>query len=552
HRVGRSLAALAESSESWTGSTARWKADASPSQGSSTPTISTTSTTNPTTTTISTTPTITSTTTTPPRSITWHPPMSAVTNEQRAPAGVARERHQPGGILGTKKRVFKISDIVNRIAPTDARPAESSLLQWIGDSPVMCVPEATPSRPRRRSARQSSVDGLIELARQFDKNMEQSNALAASPSLHGDGPSSSSPEASRPGVSSTANPRRSESQRAEAELRELFDRSTQGFEDDWENDDLLALGMTQEAEPPSRPLPRTPPSGGHTAKSVTTAKPVAVMETVTTGTKVKPVAVMETVTTGTKVKPVAVMETVNTGTKVKPVAVMETVTTGTKVKPVAVMETVTMAKPQPRQTHTVAVQSASGADCSWDEGGDDQLLFQVCADAERLSNSQPTPLATPIDRGRDATAPVAIAGARPGSVACGYGRSHSVPGAIGDSLGYRGWNVQMKGAGGGVNQSALSQSHPGGPVGPGALSHLRDTSGTFQNTGAGFQPQTVIARPPGNYRSHHATFKRHPSDSAILSSRASPGARCSAADIERKRQEALARKRQRMHDSQKQ
>uniref|UniRef100_A0A8C5BVC0 Uncharacterized protein n=1 Tax=Gadus morhua TaxID=8049 RepID=A0A8C5BVC0_GADMO len=94
---------------------------------------------------------------------------------------------QPSPSGGSRTtRMVKISDIVNRIAPKDVRPAPSPLLQWMGDCGVSCTPEPRTHRARRRSVRQSSVDGLVELARAFDRNMERSDDLAAAPRLHDD------------------------------------------------------------------------------------------------------------------------------------------------------------------------------------------------------------------------------------------------------------------------------------------------------------------------------------------------------------------------------
>ncbi|XP_076847949.1 ewing's tumor-associated antigen 1 [Brachyhypopomus gauderio] len=75
----------------------------------------------------------------------------------------------------TNIKSVDIFDIVSRIAPKSRRPgeAELSLLQWIGDSAVPCTPEVREPTTRPKSTRQSVVDDLVKLAKQFDFNMIQ-------------------------------------------------------------------------------------------------------------------------------------------------------------------------------------------------------------------------------------------------------------------------------------------------------------------------------------------------------------------------------------------
>ncbi|XP_060620185.2 ewing's tumor-associated antigen 1 [Anolis sagrei] len=74
----------------------------------------------------------------------------------------------------------EISEIVNRIAPQDEKPAchEGNLLGfWIGDDAIPCTPAITKVRSRRKvngaRGRQSKhrEEELMELAKQFDKNL---------------------------------------------------------------------------------------------------------------------------------------------------------------------------------------------------------------------------------------------------------------------------------------------------------------------------------------------------------------------------------------------
>uniref|UniRef100_A0A3Q4HS70 ETAA1 activator of ATR kinase a n=1 Tax=Neolamprologus brichardi TaxID=32507 RepID=A0A3Q4HS70_NEOBR len=80
-----------------------------------------------------------------------------------------------------------ISEIVNRIAPKHGRPEDTdpTLQQWIGDSATIpCTPDVQPPKPKKKP---NAVDDLLKLAKQFDFNMfrRDEEAIEVSPSLHG-------------------------------------------------------------------------------------------------------------------------------------------------------------------------------------------------------------------------------------------------------------------------------------------------------------------------------------------------------------------------------
>ncbi|XP_030012661.1 ewing's tumor-associated antigen 1 homolog isoform X2 [Sphaeramia orbicularis] len=210
------------------------------------------------------------------------------------------------------------------------------------------------------------------------------------------------------------------------------------------------------------------------------------------------------------------------------------------------------------------------SDSLWDDG-DDALLYQVCDSVERISNSQPQQTSPnscqekqdiTVDRQRKTTAPLPIKPAWSTNASTSanrqspraFVRCNSLPGTSCESVNYQGWNIPMKGS---SNKSGTSQSLPGSHVALGSFSQFGDSSGTFQppNANLVMQPHIVTVRPPQISKSHSTAFKRTVSDAAVIRNKVfvtsqMPG-KCSAAEIERKKQEALARRRQRMQNPQK-
>ncbi|XP_041742504.2 flocculation protein FLO11 isoform X1 [Coregonus clupeaformis] len=234
------------------------------------------------------------------------------------------------------------------------------------------------------------------------------------------------------------------------------------------------------------------------------------------------------------------------------------------------------------------LQSLFDSESLWndDEGDDDELLYQVCDDVERISNSQPqsgnatvTTDATEV-RVQESkpkappTAPLAIA--REGSMTMDRAvgatsnrqsttRSNSAPGDRSSTpVNFQGWNILVKAGNVGVgHHTVMSQSHPGSGEGLGKLTQLRGAPGwgalglgslgvtTFQaENSKTVMPRTVSARTLPNSNSHHASsFKRHLSDSDAIGNKVFVSSqmtgRCTEEEIERKKQEAIARRRSR-------
>ncbi|XP_018517012.1 ewing's tumor-associated antigen 1 [Lates calcarifer] len=560
-------------------------------------------------------------------------------------------------------RVVEIADIVNRIAPKDAKPkgTESPLLQWIGDSAVPCTPEIPERRPRRKSLRQSSVEDLMKLARQFDENMQQDKETSElnilNPKLN-KCVSASEIKPTETSFHSSAKDLKcpSSSDQVEAELHALFDCSTQrvsgplsqgssasacsqkikdqpvtstltepeqselksvqksssaanpaqekgscgfsvnncdDFDDDWENDDLLndsfVLAMTQNPDQQhdanakvilqsntktsttyltSVCKPAANTNSAHQPSNLHSKPSCSVLQELCPKPKTSNRSTFK-LDSNLHFQPKVTAKEVSKSnfTVTQPKLQMSDQRSAT---------TKTLATPQTDKISNdqmgACVSSNSVKDITdslWDNGDDDALLYQVCDSVERISNSQPRQVSPSgcqekqditVDRQRKTTAPLPIDRAWPirtsastnRQAPCAFIRSNSLPGTSCETVNYRGWNIPMKGA---SNKSQMSQSLPGSRVSLGTFNQCRDSSGTFQagNANVDMKPQTVTARTPQNSKSKHTAFKRNVSDSAAICNKVfvttQMTGKCSAAEIEKKKQEALARRRLRMQNT---
>ncbi|XP_067297010.1 ewing's tumor-associated antigen 1 [Pseudorasbora parva] len=96
-------------------------------------------------------------------------------------------RHGRGQRRAANVKAVDISDIANRIAPKNGRleEADSSLLQWIGDSAIPCTPEVPQPKAKHVLSKQSTVEDLMRLAKRFDFNMRQDEAQEQSSDVPG-------------------------------------------------------------------------------------------------------------------------------------------------------------------------------------------------------------------------------------------------------------------------------------------------------------------------------------------------------------------------------
>uniref|UniRef100_A0A671X4H4 Ewing's tumor-associated antigen 1-like n=1 Tax=Sparus aurata TaxID=8175 RepID=A0A671X4H4_SPAAU len=324
---------------------------------------------------------------------------------------------------------------------------DSPLLQWIGDSAIPCTPDIPKPRLRKK---QSRVDDLLKLARQFDENMQQDressaelNAVNNSLNQCGNTSKTKLTDTWYPGnVKDLKCP--SSSDQVEAELHALFDSSTQKvsgrlsqgssasacsqevkgqpekgscrlnanicdeFDDDWENDDLLndsfVLEMTQ------NPIQQRDTDTKTTLQSDTKTNPSACKPTANTNSAHQPSnlhwkpshsALQELCP-----KPKATNRSTfklepNPHFQPKMAAREASKSSFTVIHPkpqTSERKSTTTKTPSAPQTDKittdqkeicVAVDPVKDiTDSLWGDD-DDELLYQVCDSVERISNSQP-------------------------------------------------------------------------------------------------------------------------------------------------------------------
>ncbi|KAF6728178.1 Ewing's tumor-associated antigen 1 [Oryzias melastigma] len=436
----------------------------------------------------------------------------------------------PAGSGHRNGRGVEISDIVSRIAPKKSKGKESPLLQWIDDGALSHTPEIPKTRARKKSARRSSVENLLKLARQFDENMQRDGEALDEDGLH---------------QAANTTDRDLKKDQTEAELQALFDCSTQAvsgrlsevfsqdakehpagsadsgtvrqtgaddhwddFEDDWENDDLLNDSLVLKlTEDPKEPLGLPPASTG-SRRSCGALEEACLKPKATTRSTFR-------LAPNPHFQP---KEVSGSGfTAVRP-----------KLQPSTVDRTSSL---QPGQTRSSKEPDKQISDSSWGDE-DDALLCQACDSMEMISNRYQHQDIPPEGlQGTQRHPPVHAAAAkarRPGA----FARSNSLPESSGQTISFQGWDLP---SGGGANPRPCQSA----TLSLGQFNQSRSSSTALQAGRAGAPPN-----------SNHATFKRNMSDSALMSSKVVVSslktARCSAADIERKKQEALTRRRLRL------
>ncbi|XP_077102641.1 uncharacterized protein etaa1b isoform X1 [Siphateles boraxobius] len=586
-------------------------------------------------------------------------------NETESPQDIIWDPNSPTQNLNGRDdaKVIEISEIVNRIAPKVEKSKErDSVLQWIGDSAIPCTPEIRQPRVRRISARQSNVEDLKKLAKQFDINMTRQDKEKQQDStekrnklkLQSDGTATTERSTSIPVSLIQLTACSSLACQEEDELQALFDGPTQHvsgrlsppsanctpessaepvaqagqrsssaaiknapvdapkateakFDDDWENDDLLndtfVLEMTQN------------PVSLKVAQKQSTAQPKScskkcnfeakVNSPVSNGRNIWFETQQSTSKSSTFTKTLPDVKTSNRSTfRVKPPASVQNHTTEKllKTSPVNQEKQQTQPSQGTKQVELdgmtndggVSSQSSSvqfdgvseedmkslfDSDNLWNDEDDDDLLFQACDDVEKLSASQEQQrrsakyknLAHDKSRSFASKAPSSsdtICSRNMGINSRGqpqeptksthvFARSNSVPCTSGSSGFKQGYGVLPTTK----SSNSVLWSHSAPHYGhvqnksnqvKSALGSRPGSAGSM-DTAKTVMPHSTTVGNTSN--SHHYTFKRHLTDSMTLTNKvfisSHTTAICSAAEIERKKQEAIARRRLRMQASQK-
>ncbi|MEQ2208567.1 hypothetical protein XENOCAPTIV_006545, partial [Xenoophorus captivus] len=350
------------------------------------------------------------------------------------------------------------------------------------------------------------------------------------------------------------------------------------FEDDWDNDDLLndslILALTQDPNDPLDVNPKmSAKSHTNTKKIVSVFHPTKNMDPAQ-----KPLDNLCKTSFSSLQKLCPKPKTTNRSTfKLEPnphfqsrldkdaskssFTVIQPKSKSTEQRP-AIIKTISNPLPDKVTNKVTFFSQASPvkdiSDSLWDDGEDDALLYQVCDTVERISNSQlmeaspkhceETPKG-PTERHQNCTDLLQVKTEFFGSSGVSANRRSSGSFVRSNSLPVTTcktgeWNIPLKGAN---HKSGTSQSYPAGQVGVEKFKHGRDFSRAFQaeSGNVDMKPHTVTTRLPQNSKFHNTPFKRTVSDAAITSNKG----KCSAAEIERKKQEALARRRLRMQNT---
>ncbi|XP_073690773.1 uncharacterized protein etaa1b [Garra rufa] len=365
------------------------------------------------------------------------------------------------------------------------------------------------------------------------------------------------------------------------------------FDDDWENDDLLndpfVLQMTQNPVPLDvAQKPSTAQLASCSSKCNLVAK---VNPSVSKGRNICLETQKSTSKSSTFTKTLPEVKTNQSTFRLKPPASAQNRTTDKLLKPSPV-DQVTQ-KTQSSQSSSQVELNRMTKDCGvssqgssaqfdgvseedmkslfdsdglWNDETDDDLLFQACENVEKLSASQEQQrrneeykkFAHDKSRSFASKAPSSSGinnraqPQEPTKTTRIFARSNSVPCASGSSGFKQGYSVLPATKSSSSALGSHSTPHYGQAQGKTALGP-RAGSVRATDTSQTIRPHSATGGSASN--SHHYTFKRHLSDSMTLTNKvfipSHTTAKCSAAEIERKKQEAIARRRLRMQASQK-